>query len=225
MPATYAYLRVSTIKQDLETQRYEILKYCERNERSVDIWLEIEISSRKNMKERRIDELLSLLKKGDTVIVSELSRIGRSISQVVLIVEGLIKKHVNFIAIKQNIVLNGKLDMQAKVMVTMFGLFAEMERDLISMRTKAGLANAKAKGVKLGNPNLKSDNRKRIQKANEFAESLRGIVTGLVNYGLTQRQMVDELNRSGLKTERGCGFKLVTVQRVLARLGLSTMLH
>ena len=116
MPATYAYLLVSTIKQDLETQRHEILRYCERNERNVDTWLEIEISSRKNMKERRIDELLSLLKKGDTVIVSELSRIGWSISQVVLIVEGFIKKHVNFIAIKQNIVLNGKLDMQAKVM-------------------------------------------------------------------------------------------------------------
>jgi putative DNA-invertase from lambdoid prophage Rac len=222
MLVTYAYLRVSTIKQDLETQRYEIINYCKRNDLNVVKWLELEISSRKSTKERRIDELLGLLKKGDTVIVSELSRIGRSISQVVLIVEGLIKKHVNFIAIKQNIVLNGKLDLEAKVMVTMFDLFAEMERDLISQRTKAGLANAKAKGVKLGNPNLKSDNRKRIRKANDFAESLRGIITGLLNNGLTQRQIIDELNAAGIKTANGCDFKLSTLQRILKRLELAT---
>jgi putative DNA-invertase from lambdoid prophage Rac len=78
---TFAYLRVSTSKQDLETQRHEILQYCDRHSLSVDDWLEIEISSRKTMKERRIDELLGKLKRGDSVIVSELSRIGRSISQ------------------------------------------------------------------------------------------------------------------------------------------------
>ena len=113
--------------------------------------------------------------------------------------------------------------MQAKVMVTMFGLFAEMERDLISQRTKAGLANAKAKGIKLGNPNLKTDNRKRKMKAAAYAESLRGIVTGLMNNGFTQRQIVNELNGSGLKTSRGCEFKLSTLQRILKRLELSTI--
>ena len=90
MLVTYAYLRVSTMKQDLETQRYEIINYCKSNDLNVVKCLELEISSRKSTKERRIDELLSILKPGDTVIVSELSRIGRSISQVVVIVEGLL---------------------------------------------------------------------------------------------------------------------------------------
>ena len=98
---------------------------------------------------------------------------------------------------------------------------AEIERDLISQRTKNGIALARKRGKQIGNPNLKADNRKRIKKANNFAESLRGILTGLLGSGLTQRQMVNELNNAGLRTARGCNFKLVTVQRLLKRLELS----
>ena len=102
-----------------------------------------------------IDELLSVLNEGDLLIVSELSRLGRSVGQVVAMVDTLIKNKVKFVAIKENINLNGdrNQDMQTKVMITMFSLFAEIERDLISERTKAGLAAARAKGVLLGRPN------------------------------------------------------------------------
>ena len=100
---------------------------------------------------------------------------------------------------------------------------AEIERDLISQRTKNGLARVKAEGKKLGNPNLKADNRKRIEKANTFAESLRGTITSFINDGYTQREIVNELNRIGVRTSRGHDFQLTTLQRVMKRLGLTTL--
>jgi DNA invertase Pin-like site-specific DNA recombinase len=96
--------------------------------------------------------LLGVLKEGDTIIVPELSRIGRSVGQVINIVDQLIRMKVSLICIKENIKLNGKQDLQSKVMITMFGLFAEIERDLISERTKEGLARARKEGVMLGRP-------------------------------------------------------------------------
>ena len=89
---------------------------------------------------------------GDLLLVSELSRLGRSVGQVIQIVDELIKHQIKFIAIKENIHLDGKQDIQSKLMVTMFGLFAEIERDLISERTCEGLAAARAKGRVLGRP-------------------------------------------------------------------------
>ena len=151
---TIAYLRVSTDKQELNNQRLEILDYARKHHLTVDEFLSIEISSRKDPKQRRIDELLSKLNAGDTLIVSELSRLGRSVGQVVNIVDELIKKHIRIIAIKENIDIaaNGEKDLQTTVMVTMFCLFAEMERQLISERTKQGLNAARQQGKLLGRP-------------------------------------------------------------------------
>ena len=151
---TIAYLRVSTDKQELKNQRLEILDYARKHKLNIDEFVEIEISSRKDTKQRRIDELLSKLSHGDTLIVSELSRLGRSVGQVVNIVDDLIKNHVRLIAIKENmdIQANGKKDLQTTVMTTMFSLFAEMERQLISERTKQGLNAARAQGKLLGRP-------------------------------------------------------------------------
>ena len=92
------------------------------------------------------------MKAGDLLLVSEISRLGRSVGQIIQIIDELIKYQIKFIAIKENIHLNGKQDIQSKVMVTMFGLFAEIERDLISERTCEGLAAARAKGKVLGRP-------------------------------------------------------------------------
>ena len=173
---TLGYLRVITVRQDLDNQRLEIEGYCKAHGLEVDDYLQIEVSSRKTTKERRIDELLARLDKGDTLIVSELSRLGRSVGELCRIVESLIKKQVKLIAIKQGLVINGKHDMASKTMVTMFSLMAEIERDLISERTKNGLANAKAKGKKLGNPNLPKDNRIQQENAQAFSETLRPIL-------------------------------------------------
>ena len=146
------YLRVSTNQQDLNNQRLELLDYTRRNNLKIDEFVEIEISSRKDTKARRIDELLEILHEGDMLFVSELSRLGRSVGQVIQIVDSLVKRQVQFVAIKENIVINGRHDIQTKVMTTLFGLFAEIERDLISERTKQGLAAARAKGRLLGRP-------------------------------------------------------------------------
>ena len=150
---TIAYLRISKDSQDLDNQRYTILDYAHKHDIKINEFIEITISSRRSPEERGIDDLLSRLGSEDCLIVSELSRLGRSVGQVITIVDALIKKSTSFIAVKESIVLNGcKQDIQAKVTITLFGLFAEIERDLISERTKAGLAAAKEKGKLLGRP-------------------------------------------------------------------------
>ena len=151
-PAVYAYLRKSTDDQNTKAQELAVRQYTDKENLRVDHWMDVECSSRKSTKERRIDELLGVLKDGDTLIVPELSRLGRSVGQVITIVDQLIKMKVTLICIKENIKLNGKQDLQSKVMITMFGLFAEIERDLISERTKEGLARARKEGAMLGRP-------------------------------------------------------------------------
>ncbi len=147
-----AYLRISTGGQELSNQRLAILDYAQHHHLQIDRFLEIQVSSRKSLKERGIDGLFAGMQAGDLLLVSELSRLGRRVGQVIQIVDDLIKHQIKFIAIKENIHLDGKQDIQSKVMVTMFGLFAEIERDLISERTCEGLAAARAKGRILGRP-------------------------------------------------------------------------
>ena len=149
---TVAYLRVSTSSQELNNQKIEILDYSNKNDIHIDHWMEIKVSSRKTTKERLIDQLLGELNEGDCLIVSELSRLGRSVGQIVTIVDELIKKSVRTIVIKQNMDIFEDHNMQTKMMITMFGLFAEIERDLISERTKNGLARARAEGKLIGRP-------------------------------------------------------------------------
>lgn len=150
--ATIGYIRISCNKQDLTNQRYEILAYAQKNHIEVDELIEIEISSRKDKDKRRITELFEKLQPEDTLIVAELSRLGRSTVEVLNMVNALIEKKVRFIGIKQNLIINGKNDMQTKIMITMFSLFAELERDLISQRTIQALASKKAQGITLGRP-------------------------------------------------------------------------
>jgi DNA invertase Pin-like site-specific DNA recombinase len=112
----------------------------------------VQASSRKGRDQRRIDELLGALAAGDRVVVSERSRLGRSLGQVIQLVDELVKRKVRFTAIKEGIRFEGKQDLQTKVMIALFGLFAEVERDLISERTKEGLAAVRAQGRLLGRP-------------------------------------------------------------------------
>ena len=95
---------------------------------------------------------MTVLQPGDQLVVTELSRLGRSLGQIVAILDALAKEPVSFIAIKENIRVEGKQDIQTKVMTTLFALFAELERDLISERTREGLARARSTGKKLGRP-------------------------------------------------------------------------
>ena len=149
---TIAYLRISTVTQDCDNQRLAILDYAHRNKINIDEFISMQVSSRKTPKQRGILELLKRLEPGDVLVVSELSRLGRSVGQIIQMIDHLLTNQVRFVAIKENIELSGKQDIQTKVMVTMFSLFAEIERDLISERTKEGIAAARKRGKVIGRP-------------------------------------------------------------------------
>lgn len=152
LPRVIAYLRISTGQQDINSQKLELHEYARKNDLKINEFVEVESSSRKSPQTRKIDKLLENLQGGDLLLVSELSRLGRSVGQVIQIVDLLIKKQVRFVAVKESIQISGKQDIQTKTMITLFGLFAEIERDLISERTKQGLFAAKMKGRVLGRP-------------------------------------------------------------------------
>jgi DNA invertase Pin-like site-specific DNA recombinase len=149
---TVAYLRVSTGSQDLAQQKLAVLDYARQKRFGIDRFVEVQVSSRKGPDQRRVEELLGSLEAGDRLVVSELSRLGRSLGQVIGIVDEVVRRKVRFVAIKEAIRFEGKQDLQTKVMIALFGLFAEVERDLISERTKEGLASARAQGRLLGRP-------------------------------------------------------------------------
>ena len=149
---TLAYLRVSKNTQDVKNQKLAILEFAHKEKIEIHHFVELSVSCRKSTKERKIDQLLEQLSGGDSLIVSELSRMGRSVGEIITTIDTLVRKDISFIAIKEGIRLNGEQSLQTKVMITMFGLFAEIERDLISERTKEGLARARAMGKLLGRP-------------------------------------------------------------------------
>lgn len=147
------YVRISTEQQDAINQRRDILEYVSRTKLRVDRYLEVEISSnRKGSKIKSFGRLLPRLNKGDTLIVSELSRLGRSIIEIISNVNDLVRRGARLIVIKQGLDLKGPDDVQSRVTVTVFSLLAELERDLISDRTKKALAVKREQGIILGRP-------------------------------------------------------------------------
>jgi DNA invertase Pin-like site-specific DNA recombinase len=151
----YGYVRVSTQDQTVDGQKNGISRFCMDQKMMVDEWIELEMSSRKSTAHRRIDELLHKLSPNDIVIASELSRLGRSIKETLNTIETIIQgKQARLILIKQNMDLDptAKSNVANKVLVTIFSMLAELERDFISERTKEGLRAKVAKGIKLGKP-------------------------------------------------------------------------
>lgn len=222
MNRVVSYLRVSTDKQDLDNQKLEIETYTKKLGIKVDEWIEVEMSSRKSFDKRKIDNLLSKLKKGDILIVSELSRLSRSIREIHNILHTLMEKKIKLHVIKQNIVTNGENDMTTKILITVLSMVSEMERELISQRTKNGLDLVKKRGKKLGNPNIKTHVAAIKEASREWAERYRTLIAGFVNQDMTQREIVEELNKLNIRTRRDSEWKLVTLQRVMKRLGLAT---
>lgn len=169
---TIAYLRVSKDSQDVKHQRLVILEFAQQKSWSIDEFIEVSASSRRSPKERQIDRLRQKLQAGDRLIVSELSRMGRSVGEVIGVVDSLIKKKVAFVSIKESLCLSGRPNMQSKITVTLFSLFAEIERELISLRTKEGLAAARASGKSLGRPKGKLGRSKLDGKEDEIRKLL-----------------------------------------------------
>lgn len=148
---TIAYIRTSTNKQDGEGQKLAILEWANAHNTPIDEFIAVQMSTRKSAIARRLEELLAKVQPGDHIIAAEMSRLGRSTAEVLTLINELLQREVRVTVLKQGLDITAH-DMQSKVMVTMFSLFAELERDLISQRTKEALAARKAKGVKLGKP-------------------------------------------------------------------------
>jgi DNA invertase Pin-like site-specific DNA recombinase len=146
------YIRVSTIDQDPEKNKADILKFANNNGFNGKVnFVTEKVSGATSWHNRKLSDLVEELSPNDIIIVPELSRLGRSLSDILELLKILSDKKVRVFSVKENFQLNGQ-DMQSKVMRTMLGLFAEIERDLISQRTKEGLEAAREKGVKLGRP-------------------------------------------------------------------------
>lgn len=146
----YGYIRVSTEKQTVENQRAEILNFAEREGFAIDGWIEETISGTKDYKKRQLGTLLNGIESGDLIVCSELSRLGRSLYMIMDILSYCMNHDCRIWTIKDNFRLGD--DIQSKVLAFAFGLSAEIERNLISQRTKQALERKKQEGVKLGRP-------------------------------------------------------------------------
>jgi len=146
----YGYIRVSTDKQTVENQRFTINNFCEQQEITIDCWIEETISGTKEYDKRALGKLLKNIKKDDILICAELSRLGRNLFMIMEILNICMRKECKVWTIKDNYRLGD--DIQSKVLAFAFGLSAEIERNLISQRTKEALAKKRAEGVVLGRP-------------------------------------------------------------------------
>lgn len=146
----YGYIRVSSDKQTVENQRYEILSFCKKHDIRITGWIEETISGTVSPQKRRLGKLIRKVKKGDVIICAEMSRLGRSLFMIMDVLSYCMKKGCLVWTIKDNYRLGE--DIQSKILAFAFGLAAEIERNLISQRTKEALARRKATGTVLGRP-------------------------------------------------------------------------
>ena len=167
----YGYIRVSSDKQTVENQRYEINCFCEREGLKVNGWIEETISGIKNYDKRELGNLLKRVKKDDIIICSELSRLGRSLFMIMEILSICMKKECKVWTIKDNYRLGD--DIQSKVLAFAFGLSAEIERNLISQRTKEALARKKAEGAVLGRPKGRKSGHYKLSGKEDVIRDLR----------------------------------------------------
>lgn len=156
------YIRVSSTKQTIEHQKFEIKQFAKRTQITIDKWVMETISSRKPLHKRKLGELLENLEPNDILISCEISRLGRSLLEVMRILEMCLNKNCQVWTIKENYRLGN--DIQSKVMAFAFGLSAEIERNLISQRTKSSLESIRANGRKLGRPYSAQSKRLKLAK-------------------------------------------------------------
>lgn len=144
----YAYIRVSTDKQTVENQRFEIKKFAAEKGIVIEKWISETVSGTKAAADRKLGPLLKKMKKGDTLVISEISRLGRNLMQIMSILNMCMTKDTAVLTVKERYELGNNINSQ--VLAFAFGLSAQIERDLISQRTKEGLARRVAEGKKLG---------------------------------------------------------------------------
>ena len=178
----YGYIRVSSDKQTVENQRFEINNFCEKNEMKIDGWIEETISGAKAYNKRQLGILLKRVTKDDLIICAELSRLGRNLFMIMEILNICMTKECRVWTIKDNYRLGE--DIQSKVLAFAFGLSAEIERNLISQRTKEALARKRAEGVILGRPKGKKTDETKYKLYKK-----KNLIIELLNVGVSQRKI------------------------------------
>lgn len=190
----YGYCRVSTTHQHEENQHFAIENFAKTNNMNIDVWIEEKISSSKKLQDRKLGKLLKNLKSGDILITTEISRLGRSLLEVMGILQTCLEKNCQIWTLKENFRLGS--DIQSKVLAFAFGLSAELSKSLLQERVRESLARLKANGKKLGRPigakskTLKlSKNKKRLNilvnkgiSKSEIARIMRVNKSTLYNY-------------------------------------------
>lgn len=178
----YGYIRVSSDKQTVENQRFEINNFCKRESILIDGWIEETISGTKSYNKRELGKLLKRVQKDDLIICAELSRLGRNLFMIMEILNICMTRECRVWTIKDNYRLGD--DIQSKVLAFAFGLSAEIERNLISQRTKEALARKKKEGVVLGRPvGRKSDESK------YKLHPKRNLIAELLKEGISRRKI------------------------------------
>lgn len=167
----YGYIRVSSDKQTVENQRFEILNFAEREGFTIDGWIEETISGTKSYDKRALGELLIRVQRDDLIICSEISRLGRSLFMIMEILNQCMVKECKVWTIKDNYRLGD--DIQSKVLAFAFALSAEIERNLISQRTREALARKKSEGIILGRPIGRKSNQVKLSGHEKVIAELR----------------------------------------------------
>ena len=181
MSKYYAYIRVSTDKQTLENQKHKILEFAFNKKIQIEDFIEVEVSSRKNQKERLIEDLFLKLKENDTLVVTELSRLGRNMLEILNLIEKFNSKNIKLIFINQP-ELSTDNSALSNLLISIYGYFAQTEREIISERTKQGLAVARAKGKILGRQkgqivkSMYDEHKEKIEELHKLGLSVQKIV-------------------------------------------------
>lgn len=166
----YGYIRVSSDKQTVENQRFEITKFAEANEIAINGWIEETISGTKNYDKRKLGTLLKKVTENDLIICAELSRLGRNLFMIMDILNICMNKNCRVWTVKDNYRLGD--DIQSKVLAFAFGLSAEIERNLISQRTKEALARKRSEGIVLGRPVGRKSTKVKLSGKEDFIRNL-----------------------------------------------------
>lgn len=199
----YGYIRVSTDKQTVENQRYEISQFCKQQNLDIDGWIEETISGTRSYDKRALGKLLKKVASGDLIICSELSRLGRNLFMIMEILSLCMKKGCRVWTVKDGYRLGD--DIQSKVLAFAFGLSAEIERDLISQRTKEALARLKKDGVKLGRPCGAKNRKYRLDEQEKVI--LRLLEQGVNKREIARRCCVSPNTFYNWLKRKGFGFK------------------
>jgi DNA invertase Pin-like site-specific DNA recombinase len=181
------YIRVSTEQQSMKNQKHKLLEYAQNNKLIIDEFIVLEISSKKTQKDRLLDDLFSKLNSGDIFICTELSRLGRNMLEILNLIEKFNKLDIKIIFTNQPELSTNKNEALSSLLLAIYGYFAQTEREIISERTKQGLAAAKASGKILGRP-------KGAKNKNRVLDPFKDEIKKYIKLGLMQTNILKIIN-------------------------------